>query len=182
MSPFVVGIAFFISLSFFFFIEGFIKNSWNEIYFTSGIPIFIKRIPVPKPSMKPPKFHFALQYQSTISNSFRFKEIKSNTFGFQETKFQLIRYPRLMHGMLFFDDDKYQVVVKGFLNYSIAWLYILFFCMALFFSTGPDIALELLLIISIIGLTYLFERSKYIEIANFASEIWSRDLKANRLA
>jgi len=99
-----------------------LTSTWNKTYFTSGLRIFIKRIPVNHwHTIIPNQSLFEEKFQSNWVGSLTFKEIDMISYGFREKIFQItwIRSTSIMHGLLIFDSNNNQIIVKGFANWSI---------------------------------------------------------------
>jgi len=159
------------------------------MYFTSGLPIFIMRIPVELRNTNIPlSSRFEKQFNSPWTSALVFREIASNTYGFREKFFDfrfLFRYPPVMHGMLFFDSINNQVIVKGFAN----WFYL---CFSLVWIGGvglngimnfPDFTIIALVFILIFflgfGLLYSIQQFRFSNVAKFAAEEWTRRYVTN---
>jgi hypothetical protein len=148
-----------------------LSATWSRTYFTVGLPIFIMRVPVDFPHTNiPQRSLFEAQFQSNLVASLTFKEISSNEYGFREAHFQfrLFGYSPLMHGLLIFDYENSQVVVKGFINwftlcFSLIWLSIAMFMIPF-----------VLFFIILMGCLYLIQLSRFSKVAAFAAEAWSR--------
>ncbi len=169
-------------------VDVFCALTWNKTYFTSGLTIFVKRMPVdhwhtniPQPSL------FETMFHSDWASSFTFKEVDRLSYAFRENIFQfrLMRYTPVMHGLLTFDSDNGQVIVKGFVNwyafsFSLVWIamLILFTISMLSYATimfsilivlGAILALTL-----VMGILYTIQSSRFTKIASFAAESWAR--------
>ncbi len=168
--------------------DTFCALTWNTRYFTSGWMIFVKRVPVshwhtniPHPSLFERKFH------SDWVAQFTFKEADQLSYGFRENlrQFRWFRYTPLMHGLLTFDTDNGQVVVKGFANwyaliFSLMWVGML--VLFLIFSWSIENILFYLLIFLgaiafftfVMGILYWIQASRFSKVASFAAESWVR--------
>lgn len=156
-----------------------LSSTWNRMYFTSGLPLFIRRIPVDLRHINiPPLSRFDAQFQSALF----FKEIEPNTYGFRENffKFRLNMYTPIMHGMLFFDIVHNQVVVKGFVNWFILWFSLIWFggltvggIMNFPESTLTALAFTALSAL-LLGIIYKNQYDWFAKIAIFAAQEWAR--------
>jgi hypothetical protein len=168
-----------------------LNATWNRMYFTTGLPIFIMRVPVnsqhtgiPHNSIRlsadiqpntPDYSRLKEEFQSDLVGSLTFKEIDTNKFGFREKliQFRLMRYSPLMHGLLIFDNDNSQVIVKGFINWfplclSLVWL------IPVITSSDHIISLGFIVFfILVMGLIYGIQSSRFIKVATFAAQAWS---------
>ena len=159
-----------------------LNSTWNKKYFTTGLPIFVKRIPVIiRHTDIPERSLFQMQFRSGWIASLTFKEINSNTYGFREKLFSFnFHYPPFMHGVLIFDTDNGQVVVKGFMNYFLPLLSLVWLTRALFggvtWSSESLIgfAFYTFFAVFISGIPYLIQFHRFSRVASFAADAWSR--------
>jgi hypothetical protein len=167
-------------------------STWNKTYFTSGLTIFVKRIPINHWHTNiPHKSLFEKKFHSNMVSSLTFKEIDIFSYGFREKIFQfkLIRYTSVMHGLLIFDTDNGQVIVKGFANWSViifslVWLGLPVASMVRILlekSTSPGISAFVLLLLGAIAFfillmasLYLIQYSRFSKVAFVASQLWTR--------
>ena len=162
----------------FLIIETVLSGTWNRMYFTVGLPIFIMRVPVEfRHSNIPSSSHLEEHSRSTLVTSLVFKEVEPNTYGFREKAFEFgwrFHYPSLMHGMLFFDFDHNQVVIKGFANwfmlcFSLIWIG------GVFLEYEPLVALVFVFVFSLfIILLYSIQYDRFSKVIKLAAEAWSR--------
>ena len=162
--------------------------TWNKTYFTSGLTVFVQQIPVnhyhtniPSKTLLEKKFH------SNVISSLMFKEMDTSSYGFRDKLFQFkwIRTPDLMHGLLIFDTDKSQIVVKGFTNWFTVAFSLLYTGVPLWnvvlILSGEEPLGSLLFYLGIfgffilmMGIMYLFQASRFSKIASYAAESWAR--------
>ena len=182
------GVIFFSVMTLFFLVETVLSGKWNKMYFTSGLPIFVKRISVgPRYNNIPLSSRFEAQFQSDWTNSLVFREIAPNTYGFREKffEFRIFKYSPLMHGVLFFDSVNNQVVVKGFANWfsvglSVIWLGCAILIGVKYFPEAASFVLGFLAFYSIIlGFIYLIQYSRFSNVATFAAQEWERKYTMN---
>ncbi len=167
-------ITFLISL----FADVVLRAAWSKMYYTLGIPIFIKRISVKSQYPEIPS-------ESLLEDKFQpewipltFKQIGSHICGFREKYYTHGRlgYFAIMHGVLVFERKNKQVVVKGIANWVAIWL-ILYFSSVLLNSpttfplqiTGPA-----LFIILVIAVSYSIQFARFSKVGNFAAESWTK--------
>jgi hypothetical protein len=183
-----IGFSFFGLLIVSLLADTFCALTWNKAYFTSGLMIFIKSIPIhrwhtnlPHPSLFEKTFH------ADWVASFTFRELDEMSYGFREKmlQFRFIRYTPLMHGLLAFDTDNGQVVVKGFANwyalvFSLMWLGMLMLFLILNWSI-ENILFNLLIVLGaiaffalVMAILYWIQSSRFSKVASFAAESWSR--------
>ena len=78
-----------------------------------------------------------------------------------------------MRGLLFFDLENHQVVVKGFLDWSVFWFSIVLLSLVLF----PGLILLkigiLFVYILFIDYRYLSDKSDFAFIADYAAHLWA---------
>lgn len=162
-------------------IEMILTAAWSKMYFTTGLPIFLLRIPVETHySNIPPSHKLETHFHSTWwAAALAFKEIEADTYGFREKLFEFrmgaLRYSPTMHGLLIFDHSNKQVVVKGFANWT-PLLFGLIFLFPVGVAQAPflDILLFLFSIFIFFGLFYSFQRDRFADVARFAAEAWTR--------
>ena len=160
-----------------------LSGTWNRMYFTSGLRLFLRRIPVVlRHSNIPLSSRFNTEFRSTWSSSFAFKEVAPNIYGFREKffEFRLIRSSPLMHGMLFFDFANSQVVVKGYadwsmLCFSLIWLGIAALIGITQFPESTLIALAFIAFFMLVmGILYWIQYNRFTKVAEFAAQAWAR--------
>ena len=168
--------------------DTFCAFTWNKTYFTSGLTIFVKCIPVnrwhtniPHPSL------FETMFHSEWVPSFTFKELDGSSYAFREKiiQFRLIRYTPVMHGLLTFDSDNGQVIVKGFANwyalsFSFVWIAMLVsFAISMWSYASTTFSILIVLgaivaLVLVMGILYLIQSSRFSKVASFAAESWTR--------
>jgi len=174
-----LGTLLFIALGVSVFADFILRGAWNKMYFTFGVPIFIKRFPV-KGKFKgiPFQYLFEDEFKNEWVASFVFKAIDARSFGLREKFFRprFFRYIPLMHGLMIFDHDKNQVVVKGLANWVTLWLALFFLLSSLNLLKTPliEIAVPAAFIILVIAVTYLMQASVFSKVGKFAAELCSR--------
>ncbi|HEX8990267.1 MAG TPA: hypothetical protein VF784_01190 [Anaerolineales bacterium] len=163
--------------------EAALRAAWSRAYFTGGLPLVVLRIPVPSHHRNLPSVgRLEAGFGSAWISSLVFREIASNTYAFRTRYFELplIRVGALMHGMLLFDPDNSQVVMKGFANwdllcFSIIWPGV--------FLLPPEFVLFKLAALGffalVIASVFLFDIPRYTRVAWFAAEAWARRYSPN---
>jgi hypothetical protein len=166
--------------------ETFVSATWKEVYFNRGVLVINKRLPVDlHHSNIPSRVLLEKQFESTwfsFSRSLKFKELGPNTYAFRESMFG--RSLSAVHGVLVFDYESNQVVVKGFINWTIfcfwgMWLIfppLLWFSGLLTFYDPPEFIIGVYLFVTLpnLGIPYLIDYVRLSELANFAAQSWSR--------
>lgn len=169
-------------------VETILSARWDKRYFGAGVPIFVLNVPVKDhvaniPSCQLLESNF--RANGFIRNtSLLFKEVDVNTLGFRESLLQFGQWYSIMHGLLIFDYERSQVVVKGFFD----WTHICF--SLLFLITGPliwflgfipfDGPIWLIAIgyfgflIAITAIFCLIDYFRFSKVAKFAAQAWSR--------
>lgn len=160
-----------------------LRAAWNRLYFTWGLPLVVLRIPVPSHHRNTPSVQrLEAGFGSAWISSLVFHEVAANTYGFRTRFFELplVRIGALMHGMLLFDADRNQVVMKGFANwdllcFSVIWPGV--------FALSPEFALFKLAALGFFALViagaFLFDIPRYSRVAWFAAEAWARHHSPN---
>ncbi len=170
-------------------VDTFCSLTWNRMYYTSGLILFVKRIPVNYWHTNiPDQSQLETMFRADWFPSFTFKEFDGLLYGFHEKRYQfrLISYAPLMHGLLTFDASDRQVVVKGFANlypvaFGLMWWGVLVSIFLLNWSS-ESMAFDLLIIlvgagvffILLIGLLYWVQSSRFSRVASYAAEAWVR--------
>jgi hypothetical protein len=167
-------------------VEIVLSATWHKNYFTIGVPIFAFRIPVeihhtniPSCSLLESNFKSSGFIRNT---SLLFKEIEPNMMGFRERLLQWGRWYSVMHGLLIFDTKNSQVIVKGFLDWTISYFSILWIIGApLFWLLGFErdepiwLALLVYSILFInLGIFCSLDYIRFSRVAKFAAQAWSR--------
>ena len=161
-------------------VEVILSGTWNKTYFTTGIQIFVIKIPVElRHSNIPSSQKLEARFYSSWSSSLVFNEIESHTYGFREKlfEFRLVRYSPIMHGILVFDRETNEVVVKGYVNWFILAFSLIWLGGVLLSSipSFPIIALGFILFfVFLMGLLYWIQHNRFSKVAMFAAETWSR--------
>jgi len=161
-------------------VETVLSATWNKTYFTTGIPIFVMRIPVElRHSNIPSVRQLEDRFYSSWASSLVFKEIDLYAYGFREKyfEFRLVGYSPVMHGVLVFDRNSNEVVVKGFANWSMLSFSLIWLSgvIAGAFSSFPLIALGFILFfVLLMGLLYGIQYYRFSNVATFSAETWSR--------
>ena len=177
----ILGLVIFGTLILSSLIESVLSGTWNKIYFITGLPIFIMRIPVRlRHSNIPSPSQFETRFHSSLVSSLVFHELELNTYGFREKfiEFRFIGYSPLMRGVLFFDFKNNEVVIKGFVNWSILYFSLIWLggiSVAAVQNRAPLIALMFTLFFAlVIGLLYWIQHYRFSNVATFAAQAWSR--------
>lgn len=162
-----------------FCVSGLVEHSlyggFNRFYYTHGLPFVVRRIPVQAFQRDlPPADQLAARFRSEWISSLVFQPIAPDTYGFRRAFFRWAFFPlNLMHGLLFFDRTRGEVVVKGFFNFSVP-LGIL--ALGAFFLLGPfEWSIRLLslgVVVLLLGIPLFMERRRCVELARFAAEVW----------
>jgi hypothetical protein len=174
-----LGLIIFSALVLSWLVETILSSTWNKTYFTSGIPIFVMRIPVKfQRSNIPSVRQLDVRFYSTWASSLVFKEIDLHTYGFREKffEFRLFRYSSIMHGVLVFEHNNHEVIVKGFANWFIVSFSLIWIGGVILssFSSPSLIAVGFILFfVLLMGLLYSIQHHRYSKVATFAAETWS---------
>ena len=164
-------------------VDLFLSSTWNKMYFTSGLPIFGKRVSCDlQDGAILLSSRFATQFHSDWTSSLVFREIEPNVYGFRDKffEFRFFRYLSSMHGVLIFDDVNSQVVVKGFVNwfslcFSVVWLSTAVLMGVINFPENGLVSLGFILVYSVpLGISYLIESHRFSKVATFAADEWKR--------
>ncbi len=152
--------------------------TWNKTFFTSGLLIFVTRVPVNNLNIIiPTSSLLEAEYRSGVSVPLVFKEINNHMFGFREKLFApgYLRSSSLMHGLLIFDKANSEVVVKGFANWDLLGLILILIFGLIFYYNEPILMIGLIcFIILISGMHYFKQKRRFSSVATYAAQLWSR--------
>ena len=177
----LLGVTFLVMLT-----EAVLSGTWNKWYFTTGLLIFQRRIPVePSHYSIPPCAQLETHFHSEWRRSLAFRQIAANMYGFREKlfEFRLTRGSQVMHGMLFFDSENREVVVKGFSDWLIVWLPLLGFGGFAIqvvsvqglapLSAMAMLGVGILVFAVVLGLLFRAQYSRFSNVAAFAAHMWA---------
>ncbi len=163
-----------------------LRPSWNNVYFTFGIPIFVMRIPVSeKYKGSPHQYLLEEEFQSNwIAPPITFKANDPHSFFFREKYFQIplrMMYLPIMHGVLIFDHEKKQVVVKGIANWFPLWLilYIVLDWLNLSELLPFQIVNSTTIIILLLGIFYTIQYFLFSKVGKFSAQLCSNKVFLN---
>jgi hypothetical protein len=166
-------------------VETVLSARWHKKYFTAGVSLLVIAVPVKVhhtniPSCQLLKANFKSNWWS---GPLLFKELDTNSVGFRESLLRL-RTGLVVHGLLIFDEKNSQVIVKGFIDWSVLcfaliWLIIppLMWLLAPMRLYEPPwlIALAYFGILFINAVIfYLTGYRRFLQVATFAAQAWSR--------
>lgn len=144
-------------------VETILSSTWNKHYFSHGIEIFKKSIPVSNldnASHKISEFVNNLDKQKGFSN-YKGAELDDNVFAFQK-KLITIGTSRngleSIHGTISIDSETRAIRIKGFVGYSFLSLMIYIF---IFFLLDSDLVSALIIVSILSLLSYWFESRRY---------------------
>lgn len=144
-------------------VETILSSTWNKHYFSHGIEIFKKSIPVSNldnASHKISEFVNNLDKQKGFSN-YKGAELDDNVFAFQK-KLITIGTSRngleSIHGTISIDSETRAIRIKGFVGYSFLSLMIFIF---IFFLLDSRLVSALIIVSILSLLSYWFESRKY---------------------
>ncbi len=170
LTSFLLGLCLVVAL-----VEHSLYGGLNRVYYTHGLPLVIKGLPVASPSPDiPPVTALRGQFQSALIGSLGFHEIAPNTYAFHRQFFQPALLPgTLMHGVVLFDRANGRVVLKAFIS---LWVLLLVLAVCVYSALGPLADWYRLLPIGIVcvifGIPLLLERHRCLQLARFAASAW----------
>ena len=149
-------------------VETILSSTWNKHYFSHGIEIFKKSIPVSNldnASHKISEFVNNLDKQKGFSN-YKGADLDDNVFAFQKKLITIGTFRNdleSIHGTISIDSETRAIRIKGFVRYSFLSLMIF---ISIFFLLDSDFSfsrlVSALIIVSIPSLlSYWFESRKY---------------------
>ena len=144
-------------------VETILSSTWNKHYFSHGIEIFKKSIPVSNldnASHKISEFVNNLDKQKGFSN-YKGADLDDNVFAFQK-KLITIGTSRNglenIHGTISIDSETRAIRIKGFVGYSFLSLMIFIF---IFFLLDSRLVSALIIVSILSLLSYWFESRRY---------------------
>lgn len=144
-------------------VETILSSTWNKYYFSHGIEIFKKSIPISNldnASHKISEFVNNLDKQKGFSN-YKGADLDDNVFAFQK-KLITIGTSRNglenIHGTISIDSETRAIRIKGFVGYSFLSLMINIF---IFFLLDSDLVSALIIVSILSLLSYWFESRRY---------------------
>jgi len=147
-------------------------STWNKRYFTFGIPIFMRTIPVNditllSASAKDMEAHCPSSFWGP---SIQFREIGQGEYAFRDAIFRLfgLGSPPILRGYLAYDHDKKQISVKG---YAILIFPIVIFGALSFFARSAEMALIVLGVF--FGILYSLLVARFNAVANMAADLFT---------
>jgi hypothetical protein len=163
----------------FFIADEILRATWNKKYFTIGLPIYVIHIPVDLTHTNlPADFLLEIKFHSGWIEPIVFKELGPNVYGFRNGffNFSWFRTSSLMHGLLIFDHNHKQVVVKGFARWSFIYISLLTFIIIIRASISNPLPAVILLACYFLfaGLSYSLQSYRFSQVAKFAAQSWSR--------
>jgi hypothetical protein len=162
-----------------------LRAAWNKMYFTVGIPIFVRNILIGKKYKGVPHIYLLEEkLQPDWLVPFAFEKISSNTYAFREKYFQfgVLRYIAVMHGLLIFDGVNRQVKVRGLANWFWLWLPLYYFMVKVNLvqtyriNFSDPVAIILLVVVAL----YLIQCWRYSKVIRIAAEMCSTKEFLNR--
>jgi len=161
-----------------------VSAAWSEIYFKTGVLVITRCIPVElHHTNMPSRVLFEKRFQSngfSFTSSLKFRELGPNTYGFREGL--MAKSLSLVHGVVIFDDENNQVIVKGFFNWTLLcfwliWLIIPPLVWILRFMSLSDWSVALIYLaitFGNLGISYLIDHARLSALAEFAAQSWAR--------
>jgi hypothetical protein len=161
------------------FADTVLRATWNKMYFTIGVPIFFMRLPVNTPYQGIPfRYLFEEEFESAWPSAMVLKQMDAHSYAFREKLLHtlLLQYISLMHGLVIFEHEKSQVVVKGFANWTTLWL-LLYFSLSslnLLESSRIETTEPSSIIIVILVIVYVIQYSIFSKLGKLAAELCSK--------
>jgi hypothetical protein len=159
-------------------VETALASGWNRTYFTAGLPLYIRRLPVSGFSFAPlDTAKLEAEFSATFTGkSLVFKELDDHLYAFREKVFEFrwvgTKNTDVMHGVLAFDLTQQQVIVKGYANWMALAVIPLLAGMGL---TMGSLGWWLVPIgVIVLGIGYAFQASRFNKVAQRAAELAAR--------
>jgi hypothetical protein len=151
---------------------------WNQAYFSVGLPIFVRRLPVNGYRLAPlDTTRLESKFDATFTGkSLEFKEFNPNLYAFREKLFEFrmlkMKSTQVMHGVVILDQNEHQVIVKGYVNWGYAVLMLAL--LAVLLTTGSQAwsitILVLFILVISFGFSYAVQANRYNQVAQTAAE------------
>jgi hypothetical protein len=157
-------------------LEGILSATWNRIYFSVGLPVFVTEVPVAHaPQATPTAAEIERLFKDGLLVPLTFHRGSANAVFFREKLIDFsvrLRYTPTMHGRLVFDHQKATVTVLGIAN----WFSLLFLGVAAFLAPrSPFMRAFALFAISLEVSIYALQFSRFRRVATSAAARWSED-------
>jgi hypothetical protein len=148
--------------------------TWNKAYFSVGLPIYGRSIPLTG-------FGRGLPTESELEDEFEgsywskpyiFHAFSDHEYGFREELFSFRLFQRrsssVMHGILIYDPNGQQIVVKGYANWSMLLVLLIFLGVGIGIANFMSIFF-LLFFPAILVVMYLIERNRFDQVLEAAA-------------
>lgn len=155
--------------------EATLASAWNRMYFTVGLPIFIRRLTVNAFSFAPlDTAKLESEFSATFTGkSLAFKELDDQLYAFREKIFEFrwfgSKNTDVMHGILIFDPTQQQVIVKGYANWSSIMVIPLLAGLGMTMGSLGWWVIPIGLVA--LGIGYAFQANRYGKVAQKAAEL-----------
>lgn len=152
---------------------------WWRVYFTFGIPVFSRTIPVSSAVMRVPAADDIEEYglpDDPSDTSILVKEVATDCFGLRFHKGGFRRYCSVLHGCVLFDKVNSRIIIKGFADWTasafglaaLTWL-----LMVTIEAPGLTFVAPAVIILIVLWNTYSKERNRLNELAGLLERFWS---------
>jgi hypothetical protein len=159
-----------------------LRSPWNDWYFKNGILLVTRKIRVDSyhtniPSCSVLERKFKAKWFD-FTSPLRFKEVEPGIYAFRASLWS--RSLRVSHGVVVFDNENSQVIVKGFFDWSIFWFWLIpplaWFLGGIYDSerVGLSTLIYLGIFFAITGICSWVDYVKCSAIAEFAAQSWLR--------
>ncbi|MGQ0600540.1 MAG: hypothetical protein ACT4QE_02445 [Anaerolineales bacterium] len=164
-------------------VEVVLSATWNQSYFTIGLPIFSQLVSVtPKHPKLPSTDQLESHFQHMLAPSLVFKKLTTNQYGFRESMFEFkffaFRYTPIMHGLLQFDSEnkESQVVVTGYANWTVSVLLTIGLASTLpaIINSLPGSLGGLLIVGLFLSVLYVIQAVRFRNVALVAAQLWAQ--------
>ncbi len=161
-----------------FLLDFILRLNWNRGYFTGGLPFVSLRITVLRHHNNlPPPARLELGFDSFWSGALIFRPVAPDTYGFRTPflRISLLHIGDGLHGMLYFDREHSQVVMKGFADLGpLALLLVLLGVIVVGGVSSMEGLVALSLCALIISGWYIPAVYRFQNVARFAASVWAR--------
>ena len=149
--------------------------AFNPTYFTVGIPLFRKTLPIEVTTQQTPTAHEVEDLLGkSIAVPFRFRLVGPGRIAFREAilggGFLRFHYPPLMHAVVCFDPLERSLTVTGYANLFICGLFGFMLT-----DAGSSRDIEVLVFAALfVGLCYTIQAIRFSSVASAAAKAWTQ--------
>ena len=144
-------------------VEMFLSGTWSTFYFTVGLPIFRRRVPMTTLAAGAEQ-RLEEAHAGGMAAPLVFRRLSNTQIAFREKAFgfRLLSYTPIMHGLIRHESEQGDVYVVGFAN----WFSVIF-AGAWVMVTRKFEPMMLVVLFLVFGLLYAIQAYRYSSVARF---------------